>query len=99
MSIGVYRRSALVEATPTRYPPQPWRIVAATCVQRMPLLSRERSELEVRVEMLKDKGRWESSRLSEFELELRENNRLKKDREKRALEEDLDEGQVSNNAD
>lgn len=93
MSSDVYRGCAVKVATPTTLP---WRIVAATCVQRMPLLTREKSELEVRVEELKDKLRWESSRLSDFELEQRENNRLKKARDKRALEEDLDEAQVSN---
>ncbi len=85
--------AAVKEASPT---PQPWRIVAATCVQRMPLLSREKPDLEVRVEELKDKLRWERARLSDFELEERENTRLKREREKRALDEDLDGGQVSN---
>ncbi len=62
----------------------------------MPLLSREKPDLEVRVEELKDKLRWERARLSDFELEERENTRLKREREKRALDEDLDGGQVSN---
>ncbi len=85
--------AAVKEASPT---PQPWRIVAATCVQRMPLLIRERPKLEARVEELKDKLRWERARLSDFELEERENSRLKREREKRALDEDLDGVQVSN---
>lgn len=74
---------------------KPWRIVAAACVQRLPVLSREKSEIELQVNAMKDTLRAERSRLSDFELEERENKRLKRQREKRALEEDLDEGQVS----
>ena len=83
------------QAAPSSFLGQPWRIVAAACVQRLPLLSREKSEIELRVDALKDTLRAERSRLSNFELEERENQRLKRQREKRALEEDLDEVQVS----
>lgn len=83
------------QATPSSLLDQPWRIVAAACVQRLPLLSREKSEIELQVDAMKDTLRAERSRLSDFELEERENKRLKRQREKRALEEDLDEVQVS----
>ena len=69
--------------------------MAAACVQRMPLISPEKSEIELRVEDLKDKVRAERSKLSDFELEERKNQQLKREREKRALEEDLEGGQVS----
>ena len=79
------------QATPTTHP---WRIVTAACVQRMPLVTREKSEIELRVEDLKDKLRSERSKLSDFELEERKNQQLKREREKRALEEDLEGEQV-----
>jgi len=61
----------------------------------MPSLSKEKTEFELRVENLKDKLRVERSRLSDFELEERENKRLIAEREKRALEEDIDPSKVS----
>lgn len=69
--------------------------MAAVCVQRLPLLSREKTELELRVEAMKDTLRAEKSRLSDFELEESENQRLKRQREKRALEGDVGNIQVS----
>ena len=72
----------------------PWRIIAAVCVQRMPVLNREKTELECQYEELRDTMRVESSKLSEFELEELEYMREKRKREKRALEEDLDSAQV-----
>lgn len=64
------------------------------CVQRMPILSKEKTELEREYEELKDTMREESSKLSDFELEEIEYLREKREREKRALEEDLDGAQV-----
>lgn len=72
----------------------PWRIVSAVCVQRMPSLSRDKTDIELRYEQLKDKIRIEKSKLSDFELEEAEHLAIKKEREKRALEEDLDLTQV-----
>ena len=72
----------------------PWRIVSAVCVQRMPSLSREKTEMELRYEELKDTVRAERSRMSDFELEGAEHFKTKKERQRRALKEDLDETQV-----
>ena len=72
----------------------PWQIVAAVCVQRFPKLSRERTNLEQRFEEMMDTVRAERSRLSDFELEEREQLRRKRERERKALEEDLDGAQV-----
>ena len=64
------------------------------CVQRMPSLVRQKSDLEQRYDDLKDTLRLERSRLSDFELEEAKHAAMKREREKRALEEDLDMAQV-----
>ena len=58
------------------------------CVQRFPTLSREKADLEKRYEEMFDTVRVERSRLSDFELEEKEHLRQKKERERRALEDD-----------
>ena len=78
----------------TRPVGHPWRVVSAVCVQRMPSLSREKSEIELRYEELKDTIRAEKSKLSDFELEEVKHLKMKKERQRRALEEDLDMTQV-----
>lgn len=97
MSLVHYHSSQVSSSDPDA-PPRPvghpWRVVAAVCVQRFPILSREKLELELRYEALKDIMREERSRLSDFELEELEHNQKKRERERRALEEDLDERQV-----
>ena len=60
------------------------------CVQRFPKLSREKTDLEQQYEEMIDTVRAERSRLSDFELEEKEQLRQKRERERRALEEDLD---------
>ena len=72
----------------------PWRIVSAVCVQRIPSLSQDKTDIELQYEQLKDTIRMEKSQLSDFELEEAEYLAIKKEREKRALEEDLDLTQV-----
>ena len=70
--------------------------MSAVCVQRMPSITREKTELELRYEELKDTMRAERSRLSDFELDEAKHLEMKKEREKRALEEDIDAAQVCN---
>ena len=72
----------------------PWRIISAICVQRMPSLCRDKSDIEHRYEELKDTLRMERSRKSDFELEEEKHVAMKRERQKRALEEDLDMTQV-----
>ena len=60
----------------------------------MPSLVREKSDIEQRYEGLKDMLRLERSRLSDFELEEAKHTAMKRERQKRALEEDLDVTQV-----
>ena len=72
----------------------PWRIVSAVCVQRMPSLTREKTAMELRYEEMKDTLRAERSRMSDFELEELEHFKMKKERQKRALEEDMDTAPV-----
>jgi hypothetical protein len=66
---------------------QELRIVAAACVQRMPILSREKSALEFKYEEMKDQARMERSKLSDFELEEQEYESMKRERIKKAQEE------------
>lgn len=61
----------------------------------MPSLSREKTEIELQYEDMKDMLRMEKSRLSDFELEEAKHVAMKKERQRRALEEDLDVTQVS----
>lgn len=72
----------------------PWRVVVAVCLQRFPRLCRESPPLEARVEALKEQTRLERSRLSDFELEEAAYLRVKRERERRALEEDIVEVHV-----
>lgn len=74
---------------------QRWRIVAATCVQRMPTLGREKTPLELEYEQMKDQLWLERSKLSDFELEEAEQERIKKARIKKALEDDVIDNKVS----
>lgn len=67
----------------------PWRIVVAVCVQRLPSLSREKTDVERRYQKLKEQLRVERSRLSDHELEEREYVKQKRERERQALEEDV----------
>ena len=60
----------------------------------MPSLTREKTEIEQRYEELKDTMRGERSRLSDFELDEMKHLEMKKAREKRALEEDVDTAEV-----
>ena len=90
------------DATVSSPPPQPnpnpvgypWRIVSAVCVQRMPSITREKTEIELCYEELKDTMREERRRLSDFELDEARHLEMKKERERRALEEDIDTAQV-----
>ena len=79
---------------PPRPVGHPWRIVSAVCVQRMPSITREKTEMELRYEAMKDAIREERSRLSDFELDEAKHQEMKKERERRALEEDIDTAQV-----
>jgi hypothetical protein len=60
----------------------------------MPSIAREKTEMELRYEEMKDAMREEKSRLSDFELEETRHREMKKERERRALEEDIDTAQV-----
>ena len=62
----------------------------------MPSITREKTELELRYEELKDTMRAERSRLSDFELDEAKHLEMKKERERRALEEDIDTAHVCN---
>ena len=64
------------------------------CVQRFPTLSQEKTDIEQRYEELRETLRLERSQLSDFELEEAEHLQRKRERERRALEEDMDETQV-----
>lgn len=72
----------------------PWRTVVGVCVQRFPMLSRAKTDLEQQFEELQIVIRTERSRLSDFELEEAEYFKKKKKRERMAMEEDLEESQV-----
>ena len=63
--------------------------MTAVCVQRMPVLSRERTDLEIRYQEMSDQVRMERSRRSDFELEEMEFDKVKKARIKKAQEEDI----------
>lgn len=67
----------------------PWRVVVSVCVQRLPTLSRDTSEIERRYQQLKERVRIERSVLSDFELQERQVERLKRERERRAMEEEV----------
>ena len=69
------------------------RVIVATCLQRMPLLNREKNRLEKEYETLADKYRMERSRLSDFELQAALETEKLRSREKRALDEDLSDSQ------
>lgn len=62
----------------------------------MPSITREKTEMELRYEEVKDAMREERSRLSDFELDEAKHHEMKKERERRALEEDIDTAQVCN---
>ena len=64
--------------------------MVAICLQRMPVLSREKALLEVEYEQLSDQIKMERSKLSDFELEEQKYEEMKKARIKKALEEDVD---------
>lgn len=81
----------LVSSLPVGHP---WRIVSAVCVQRMPSITREKTDIEQCYEELKDALRMEKSRLSDFELEEAKHFEMKKERQRKALEEDMDAVQV-----
>ena len=68
-----------------------WRIVAAVCVQHMPTLGREKTDLELRYLQMKDQCRVEKSKLSDHELEEIAFERLKKARVLKAQEEEINE--------
>ena len=72
----------------------PWRVVAGVCIQRFPTLTPDKTDLEQRFEEMQSVMRVERSRLSDFELEEAEYLRKKKERERKAQEEDLEELQV-----
>lgn len=72
----------------------PWRVVAGVCVQRFPILTPNKTDLEHRFEEMQSVMRVERSRLSDFELEEAEYRKKKKERERQAQEEDLGELQV-----
>ena len=73
--------------------------MSVVCVQRMPSITREKTEMELCYEAMKDTIREERSRLSDFELDEAKHQEMKKERERRALEEDIDTAQVYNNRD
>ena len=60
----------------------------------MPSLTREKTAMELRYEELKDTLRAERSRMSDFELEEVKHLKMKKERQRRALDEDMDTVQV-----
>ena len=70
---------------------QPWRVVAAICVQRMPTLGREKTALELQFQEMKDQVRMEKSKLSDHELEEVEFEKLKKVRVQKAQDEQIAE--------
>ena len=74
---------------------QPWRVVVAVFVHRMPSLSRVKSQLALKHEELLDQVREEKSKLSDFELEELEHNRVKRERIKKAQEDEQLETKVS----
>lgn len=73
---------------------QQWRIVVAIHVQRMPSLSQEKTPLALQHEEMLDQIEDEKSKLSNFELEVLEHNRVKKQRIKKALEDEQSETRV-----
>ena len=68
---------------------QEWKILAATCLQRFPTLSREKIDLEKKFEDFQDTIRFEKSRLCDYELEEIEEEKNRMELEKKALEEEL----------
>ncbi len=69
----------------------PWRVVAAACVQRMPTLGREKTALDQRYQELKDQVRVEKSKMSDHELEEIEFKKAEKARVQKAQEEQIAE--------
>jgi large subunit ribosomal protein L46 len=67
-----------------------WRIVSSVCVQRFPTISRAKTQLEQQFHDLQVDFRMKKSRLSEFELEEKKYLEAKRDREKKAMEENID---------
>ena len=89
--IIIIAQLAVFQLEPTNNPSaaaSPWRIVVSVCVQRMPKIVQEKTELELKYEKLKDQVRMERSKLSDFELEELEFEAMKKARIKKALEEE-----------
>lgn len=71
-----------------------WTIKASACLQRFPVVSREKRGLERQYEDFLEQLRFEKSRLSDYELEeLKEKEKLEA-RRKQALEEDLSDAQL-----
>lgn len=71
-----------------------WKIKAAACLQRFPVVSGEKGALEQQYEEFMEQLRFEKSRLSDYELEeLREKEKVEA-RQKKALEEDLSDAQL-----
>ena len=87
----------LADQSPTtkeEYRERRWKIKAAACVQRFPVIGSEKGALERRYEEFMEQIRFEKSRLSDYELEeLREKEKIDA-RQKQALEQDLSDAQL-----